>query len=156
MKPAPTIEASHVPRRWLLWLAALTLAGVAAELAVERHWGQPMMLLAWLAIALAAVALTILARQPTGRRLRLARHLAIAAIAIGAIGIGAHVNGNFEAGPLDQRYATTWESVPLATRWWLAISKTVGPSPPFAPAAIAQAGLCLLLAARRTAGEPGS
>ena len=56
---------------------------------------------------------------------------------------------NYEAGPLDQRYTATWESLPAAARWWAAASMTVGPAPPIAPGVLGQAALALLLSTAR-------
>jgi hypothetical protein len=64
-------------------------------------------------------------------------------------GIFEHVEANYDAAPLDFNYANTWDTLPETTRWWLALSKSVGPSPPLAPGALAQAGLCVLLASLR-------
>ena len=65
------------------------------------------------------------------------------------LGIWGHVHANYEAAPLDVRYADTWDGLPEVTRWWLAATKTVGPSPPLASGALAQAALCVLLATLR-------
>ena len=141
--------ASSPLRRGLLWLGGLTLAATAVELAIERHWTQPIMWLAWVAVAAAAGALALLAGSPAAGRVRLARVLAILVVALAMFGIGEHVYANFDAGSLDQDYAATWDTLPMATRWWLALSKTVGPSPPLAPGAIAQAAISALLATLR-------
>ena len=42
-----------------------------------------------------------------------------------------------------------WEGMSTLSRWWLAARKGVGPSPPLAPGALAQAGFCVLLATVR-------
>ena len=141
--------ASRTLRRGLLWLGGFTLAGISIELAVERHWTQPFMLLAWVAVVVAAGALILLARNPSARQVRIARHMAALVIVIAVLGIVRHVYANFEAGELDQEYAATWDTLSLANRWWLAASKTVGPSPPLAPGALAQAAVCALLATMR-------
>jgi hypothetical protein len=65
------------------------------------------------------------------------------------LGIWEHVEGNHDSGPLDRNYSDTWDDLPASTQWWLAVSKTVGPSPPLAPAALAQVGFCVLLATLR-------
>jgi hypothetical protein len=70
----------------------------------------------------------------------------MAVILSAVLGIWTNVYANYDAAPLDQRYSESWDSLSEATRWWLALSKTVGPSPPLAPGALAQAGLSLLLA----------
>jgi hypothetical protein len=53
---------------------------------------------------------------------------------------------NHDSGPLDQRYADTWESMPATQQWWYAATKTVGPAPTLAPGVLAQTSLLLLLA----------
>src|SRR5581483_8356491 len=96
-----------------------------------------------------------------------AQALAVAIVLTAAVGIFEHIEANYEAGPLDQRYAYTWDTLSEADRWWAAITKAVGPSPPLAPGALAQGGLCLIFATlrhpalaagrepkRRRSGEP--
>ncbi len=138
--------ASARLRRGLLYLAAISLLGTAVELAAERHWTQPVMGLAWGALAVAAGAVALLAGSPSAKRVRLARVLSLVVMAVAVVGVGVHVYSNFDAGPLDQHYGAAWESLPLAARWWLAASKTVGPSPPLAPGVLAEVALCVLLA----------
>jgi hypothetical protein len=75
-----------------------------------------------------------------------------------AVGVALHVNENYLAGPLDQRYERLWDGMSEAERWWAALSKAVGPVPTFAPAALALVALVLLVAtqrhpALRTAGD---
>ena len=74
---------------------------------------------------------------------------AVLVVVSGVFGIWEHIESNYDAGELDQVYSARWETLPAASRWWLAVSKTVGPSPPLAPGALAQAGLCVLLATVR-------
>ena len=145
--------AAPLLRRGLLWLAGLTIAALALELAIERHWTQPVQWIAWGALAVAGAALWLASRNPTPAKLGLARILAVAVVLSGVYGIWTHVESNYDAGELDQRYMATWETLPEPTRWWLALSKTVGPSPVLAPGALAQAGFCILLA---SAGRPGN
>ena len=64
-------------------------------------------------------------------------------------GVWEHVESNWDAGPLDRNYADTWDTLSSSSQWWLAITKTVGPSPVLAPGALAQVGLCILLATIR-------
>jgi hypothetical protein len=142
-------SATSLLRRGLLWLAALTTLGIALELAADRHWSQPIQLVAWGAVVASAAAILLLARARSPGRVRLARVIATAVVLSAAAGIWTHVAANYEAAPLDYRYAESWESLSEATRWWLALSKTVGPSPPLAPGALAQAGLCVLVASLR-------
>src|SRR3954470_14461899 len=154
---APTL------RRWLLGLAGLTVAGLAVELAVERHWTQPIQFVAWGALVVTALAAALVLGTPTPGRLRLPRWLAIAVMLSAVLGIWEHIEGNHDSGELDQVYGDRWDTLPASAQWWLAISKTVGPSPPLAPGALAEAGLCVLLAtlrhpalaAKRDAPGPG-
>jgi hypothetical protein len=148
MSPA-TDPTAALLRRGLLWVAGLTTLGIAVELGMERHWTQPIQFVAWGAVIVAAVAVGLLARARSRAGVRLARILAVAVVLSAAMGIWQHVYANYDAGPLDFHYTETWDSLPEATRWWLALTKSVGPSPPLAPAALAQAGLCVLLATLR-------
>jgi hypothetical protein len=145
----PSESPARLLRRGLLGLAVLTTAGIAVELAVERHWTQPIQLVAWAAVALAAVATALLFGSPSGGRVRLARILAAVVLVSAVLGIWEHVEANYDVAPLDYRYADSWDSMIEPARWWLAISKTVGPSPPLAPGALVQAALCIVLATLR-------
>ena len=141
--------ASPLLRRGLLWLGALTTVGIGVELAVEHHWSTPSQQLAWAALGVVALALALLVGTPSRTSVRVARGLAIVVMVSAAWGIWAHVEANYDAAELDFRYADSWASLPEATRWWLAASKTVGPSPPLAPGALAQAALCTFFATLR-------
>ncbi len=144
-----TEAAAPLLRRGLLGLAALTAGGIALELAIERHWTQPVQLIAWGAVVLLVIAIALMAWAPNRTRVRLAQILAGVVVLSAAIGMWQHVYSNYDAGPLDQRYSATWDYVPELERWWLSISRTVGPSPPFAPGSLAQAALAVLLATLR-------
>ena len=122
--------------------------GIAVDLAADRHWTQPVQLVAWAALAATAAAALFVA-WPTRRRIQVARTLVAVVIVAAVFGIWEHVESNYDAGELDYLYTDTWADLPDSTRWWLALSKTVGPSPPFAPGALAQAALCVLLATVR-------
>jgi hypothetical protein len=148
--------SSPLLRRGLLWLAGLTSLGIAVELGLDRHWTQPIQLVAWVALGAIGVAIALLARAPSPSGVRVAQILAVVVVLMAALGIWEHVYANYDAGPLDYRYADTWDGLTEAGRWWLALTKTVGPSPPLAPGALAQAGLCVLLAAwRHPSGRSG-
>ncbi len=60
--------ASTVLRRGLLWLAALTSAGIGVELAADRHWTQPVQLIAWAALGAVALALLLCPNGRPGER----------------------------------------------------------------------------------------
>jgi hypothetical protein len=145
----PADSTEPLLRRGLLWLGALTIVGIGVELGVERHWTQPIQLVAWGALLVAALALVLLLGSPSAGRVRLARILAVAVLLSAIFGIWEHVESNYDSGELDRNYADTWDTLPQTTRWWLAVSKTVGPSPPLAPGALAQASVCVLLATLR-------
>jgi hypothetical protein len=144
--PLPVDPTAPRLRRGLLWLGALSVVGIGVELAVERHWTQPVQFVAWAALVVAAVAIVLLMGTPSAGRVRVARVLAVVVMLSAVLGIWEHIAENYDSGELDRNYADTWDSLPTGTRWWLAISKTVGPSPPLAPAALAEAGLCVVLA----------
>src|SRR5687767_1030326 len=91
-------------RQGLLWLAGLTLVGIAIEMAVERHWTQPSQWIAWAALAVAALAAALVSWRPSAGGVRLARILAFAVIASAAVGIWQHIASNYDAGPLDAEY----------------------------------------------------
>lgn len=136
-------------RRGLLGLAALTILGIAIELYSERHWTQPVQLIAWAALALTAMAIILLLGRPSARRVRVAQIVAAIVVMSAAVGVWQHIQANYDAGPLDRQYGQTWDGMSTLSRWWLAARKVVGPSPPLAPGALAQAGLCVLLATVR-------
>lgn len=150
-RAAGDTATATVLRRGLLGLATLTIGGIALDLITERHWTQPSQLIAWAALALLAVALGLLARAGHPWRVRVAQFLALAVVASAALGIWEHIGANHDAGPLDGRYAQTWDGLSAPARWWLAARKAVGPPPPLAPGALAEAGLAVLLA---TVGHP--
>ena len=127
----------------------MTTAGIGVELAADRHWTQPVQLVAWAALGAIVLAVFLVAVKPTWPKLRLAR-LLVTIVMLSAIwGIWEHVYANYDAGGLDFEYANTWDGLAESTRWWLAVTKTVGPSPPLAPGALAQAGLAVLIATLR-------
>jgi hypothetical protein len=129
----------------LLWrgLFALTVVGTvgtAVELALERHWGSTVRLIPWLSIAVLVVGLCLVGRRPGAARL-----LAVVVVVTAGLGVYEHVDENHKAGPLDRRYSATWDTMSSASQWWAAATKAVGPAPPLAPAALAEAALGLLL-----------
>ena len=142
-------------RAALLGLVALSALGIALELAAERHWTQPIQFVAWGALLALGIAVALLACAPSPARVRLARILAAAVVISAVLGTWAHIAANRDAGELDYRYANSWDQLPEVTRWWLALTKSVGPAPPFASGALAVAGLGALLATLGDTG-PGS
>ena len=154
--PAREGGAAGLLRRAFLVLTGIALLGTTIELVIGRHWDSAVQLIPFAVIAVAAATLWLVANAESGGRLRLARGLSIAVLAASAFGVWEHVEGNQEAGALDQRTAATWESTPTIQRWWLAASGGVGPAPPLAPGVLAQAGLMLLAATLRHPAVEGA
>jgi hypothetical protein len=126
-------------------LTAASIVGIALELVIERHWGQAARLIPWLALLASGLALVTLFRRPSAAAVRAVRIVAVAVLLAGGVGVALHINENYSAGPLDQRYSETWESMSEPARWWAAFTKSVGPAPTFAPAALAEVALLLLI-----------
>lgn len=78
--------------------------------------------------------------------MRAARILAVVVMCSALYGAWEHVESNWDAGPLDRNHTDTWDTLSSTSQWWLAITKTVGPSPVLAPGALAQVGPSILLA----------
>jgi hypothetical protein len=132
-------------RRGLIALTVIGIVAAAFELATERHWNGPQQLTPWLALAVLAVAFALAVTFGT-RAVTAARVLALLVLAASLYGVIDHILVNYNAGALDQRYATTWDTLPPVQRWWYAATKTVGPAPTLAPGVLGQSALLLLLA----------
>jgi len=129
-------------------LVALTVIGILAtgfELATEHHWNGFEQLIPWIALAVLAVAVGLLF-VPAGRGVAAARVLAVLVLGASLYGVLDHVLVNYESGALDQRYAESWDTLPVMAQWWLAATKTVGPAPTLAPGVLGQSALLLVLA----------
>jgi hypothetical protein len=137
-------------RRGLVALTAIGIAAAAFELYGERHWNGPEQLVPWVALAVLAVA-TGLVLLPGGAARTTGRVLALLVLAASAYGVADHILVNYDSGALDQRFADTWDTLPVLTRWWYAASKQVGPAPTLAPGVLGQTAVLLLLA---TIGGP--
>jgi hypothetical protein len=71
-------------------------------------------------------------------------------------GVLEHALVYYDSGPLDQRFADTWDVLSPWLRWWYAITRTVGPAPTLAPGMLGQAAVTLMLAtigSRATSSE---
>lgn len=143
------LGAAPLLRRALLALTAIALVGTAVELVIGRHWESAPQVIPFGVIGVAGVTLWLVATARSAGRLRVARGLAVLVLAASAFGVWEHVEGNQDAGALDQRTAASWETTPALTRWWLALSGGVGPAPPLAPGVLGQAALMLLAATLR-------
>jgi len=132
-------------RRSLIALTAIGILAAAFELATDRHWNSLEQLIPWAALVVLAVA-TVLVTIPGKRGVTATRVLALLVLAASIYGVITHILVNYNAGVLDQRFATTWDGLPVLQRWWYAATKTVGPAPTLAPGVLGQTALLLLLA----------
>lgn len=143
-----------IVRRALIALTGIGILATAFELASERHWNGFEQLIPWLAlVVLTAAALLLL--LPDGRGTTAVRLLAFVVLAASLYGVVEHLLANFDAGPLDQRFADTWDLLPLLEQIWLVVTKTVGPAPALAPGVLGQTALLLFLATLCQSERPG-
>jgi len=142
---------AHRLRHFLLWIAVATTVGTTVELASLQHWSEKSQLIAWAAVAVLAAAIVVAFRATTPQAILAVRVLALGVCGAAAIGVIAHVHGNYESGPLDAQYGEQWDSMSATARWWAALVKQVGPSPPLAPGILVIASLAVLFA---TVGHP--
>lgn len=132
-------------RRGLLALSAAGIIATAFELASERHWKGLEQFIPWIALGVLLVALV--SASAAGRSAQLlARALAVLVMGASLYGVIDHAAVNHNSGPLDQRYAETWDAMPVTEQWWLAVTKSVGPAPTLAPGILAQTALLIILA----------
>jgi len=142
-------DAGASLRRGLLAIASLGVVGIWLELAVARHWKTTVQFVPWLAGAVVALGVLLVARKPTYPRLVAARILGVACAGSGIFGVIQHVKSNYDSGELDAIYGPKWATMSTASRLWHAAIESVGPSPSFAPGALALIAACLLLATVR-------
>lgn len=133
-------------RRALVALTAIGALGAAFELATEQHWQTTEQMIPWAAIALLGIAVLLMLLNDSPRLVAAVRLMALVVLLTSVFGIYAHVAANYDAGALDQRYSKTWDTLPVVSRWWYALTKVVGPTPPLAPGMLGQSALLLLLA----------
>ncbi|WP_326826248.1 hypothetical protein [Streptosporangium sp. NBC_01756] len=138
-------NGSAALRPGLIGLTVLSILGLAVELATERHWRGWEQLLPWGALILLAFGVALLIRGGSPKEVVVVRVLSAVVLLVALFGVYAHVAANYDTGFLDQRYAGVWATLPVISRLWYALTKSVGPAPPFAPGALAQAALLLLL-----------
>lgn len=142
-------DSATLFRRLLLAFAVLLVAATAVELAMERHWNSFVQQIPWGGVTVMVVAIALACIRPGRPSLMAARLLSVAIIALSLYGIFEHVRANYDAGPLDFRYANTWATMSEAGRWLRAATKSVGPAPVLAPGILAQAALCVIAATLR-------
>ena len=132
-------------RRGLYALTVIGILATAFELATVRHWLDIEQLIPWVALVVLAIA-TVLALAPFRWGRIAAGLLALLVMGASVYGVIDHTVANYNSGPLDQRFADTWESLSPAKQWWYAITKTVGPAPTLAPGILGETAVLLLLA----------
>ena len=110
-----------------------------------RHWLDREQLIPWAALVVLAIA-TGLGLVPVRWGRIAAGLLALLVLGASVYGVLDHTVVNYNSGPLDQRFADTWESLSPTQRWWYAITKTVGPAPTLAPGILGETAVLLLLA----------
>jgi hypothetical protein len=131
-----------VLRLSLLAIAALGIAGTAAELAIERHWQNLEQWYAWLALAIVTAGLIAMLRRWRAS-LWFARLCAVIAIAFAVVGVWRHINANYETAPLDFRYETRWDDMSVRERLWDVVTGEVGAAPILASGVLATIGIAL-------------
>ena len=141
-------DAAAILRKALLGLASVAVVGTALDLATLRHWKASLQLVPWFVLAGLAVAIA-LAFVPSPTAIRVARAIAVVAVLCAFFGVFEHIKTNYDVAPLDYRYTDRWATMSWSSRWWAAANKTVGPSPPLAPAVLLYGALCVLFSTVR-------
>jgi hypothetical protein len=139
------IVGAALVRRGLYALTVIGILATAFELATVRHWLDLEQLIPWVALVVLAIA-TVLALVPVRRGRIAAGLLALLVLGASVYGVLDHTVVNYNSGPLDQRFADTWDSLSATQRWWYAFTKTVGPAPTLAPGILGETAVLLLLA----------
>jgi hypothetical protein len=139
------LVSAALVRRGLYALTVIGILATAFELATVRHWLDIEQLIPWVALVVLAIA-TVLALAPFRWGRIAAGLLALLVLGASVYGVIDHTVVNYNSGPLDQRFADTWESLSPTKRWWYAITKTIGPAPTLAPGILGETAVLLLLA----------
>lgn len=141
-------------RSGVLVVVVVATVGIVVELATSRHWHGGIQLIPWFAAGLLLVATALIGRGAPGG-VRVGRVLAAVVSLASLFGVWEHVEGNYDSGPLDFRYATSWASMSEATRWWKAVSGGVGAAPPIVPGVLALVAGLLVVATFGPGGRSG-
>ena len=149
IRRARGLPAAEVLRLGIVTLVTLGIVGTTVELLFLGHFGSVGQSVVWPAIAALTVGVVGVARYPSARTIAAARWIAIVVALVALVGIWFHVQENLAAGPLDRKYAATWDTLPALDQWWLASTGGVGPAPILAPSVLLQLGLGLLLSTVR-------
>lgn len=140
----PRHDAVTLFRYGVLALAAAGTAGAAYELAAERHWGNPIKMLPWLAVVALAVGV-VMALSPAPKMVFATRVLAAIVLGLSLFGIAYHILKNLHAGHLDPAFGLAFKELSRPEQIWYAATKTVGEAPPLAPGMLGQAALLVAL-----------
>ncbi|MGE0570023.1 MAG: hypothetical protein AB7H85_11050 [Dehalococcoidia bacterium] len=132
-------------RAGVLALALASMAGTAAELAMERHWNSPVKLVPWFALGALLAIWPVATWVPRAGRW-VVWGVCVAVVGVSGFGVYEHILENHTAGPLDFRYAARWDSMPTVEQWWQAATKGVGPAPVLAAGVLTQSACLIALA----------
>lgn len=127
----------------LIGLVLIGAIGTLLELASLKHWSEPVMLIPWVAMAVAAAAAIWLAAQPGALSIKIAKAVAVIMLASAAFGMWEHVEQNYNEGHESHKYGAQWATMSETSKWWYAATQQVGPTPPLAVGIMAEIGLCL-------------
>ena len=116
MSAAAQTATITVLRRCLIVLAAVGVVATAVELAMLRHWKGFLQLIPWFALAVISAALILLVVRPGRGTLRLVQTLALVVVLVAGLGVVEHVMANYNAAPLDFRYAARWATMSSTSR----------------------------------------
>ena len=99
MNPGRHGGAEGFLRSGLLGLGFVGALGTMLELVRVRRWSTPIRLLPWFVLAIIAAVIAVVALRPIRGAIRLARAIAVAAVAMGMFGVVEHVKANYAAAP---------------------------------------------------------
>lgn len=127
-----------------LWLAALlTTVRTTIEWRADRR--PPPSRPRRVVSTAASTPTTVAATTPTSSAAEDPRVAAGVVIAGSGLGLWEHLEENLGAGPLDRRYAASWDRMSTLQHIWKAASGAVGPAPVLAPGILSGAAVLVVL-----------
>lgn len=138
-------------QRSLLALGMASAVFVAAELTSLRHWSESVQVVPFAVVALVLMSGAVLAVAGGTFGVWQARLAGLVAAVAAVFGLCEHVLANLDTGVLNSRY--DWNALSGSEHVWLAVSGSVGASPPLAPLALGFAGLLLGLSTLGCRGD---